>query len=101
LALLELPVAQFPNSLVRQLERMAWRLAHGCRSTTGLRRRVRTLAEPWEGLPFQDSSVWVFYFHPDDLRGEGLRHTLANVRRLRSLPEGEFLTASAARDTVA
>lgn len=100
LALVELPVAQFPNSCVRQLERMAWRLAHGCCSTTGLRRRLRTLTQHWEGLPFQDSSVWVFYFHPDDLQGEGLHHSLANIRRLRSLPGGQFLTASAARDAV-
>jgi len=101
LALVELPVAQFPNSFLRQLQRMVWRLAHGCCSTRGLRRRIRTLTQHWEGLPFQDSSVWVFYFHPEDLRGEGLRHSVANIRRLRSLPGGQFLTASAARDTVA
>jgi hypothetical protein len=80
---------------------MAWRLAHGCCSTRGLRRRIRTLTQHWEELPLQDSSVWVFYFHPEDLRGEGLHHSLANIRRLRSLPGGQFLTASAARDTVA
>jgi hypothetical protein len=101
LGLVELPVAQFPNFFPGQLQRMAWRLAHGCCSTRGLRRRIRMLTQHWEELPFQDSSMWVFYFHPDDLRGEGLRHSVANIRRLRSLPGGQFLTASAARDTVA
>jgi len=101
LALVELPVAQFPNSVVRQCQRLAWRLAHGCYSTGGLGRRIRRLTQHWEELPFRDSPIWVFYFHPGDLRGEGLRHFLANIRRLGSLPDGQFLTASAARATVA
>jgi hypothetical protein len=93
LDLVELPVTQFSHSLPGVLKRLAWRLRNGCFSVAGLGRKTRKLTEPWGALPAR-SDVWTFYFHPEDLEGDGMRHFVDNVGRLRELPDVEFVTGA-------
>ena len=98
MSLLEIPLAQFPNSLVGMAGRLAKRLANGSRSLSGLRTVTRTMSDPWTAMPTSEGAVWAFYFHMRGLAGAGLEHFLRNLEYLRNLPDAEFVTASAARD---
>jgi hypothetical protein len=95
LRLIEVPVAQFRHTPIGLARRLAWRLAHGCVSFAGLSKKTRLMTEAWNGLPPSGNDVWVFYFHPEDLTAAGIANFEANLRRLRGLPQVEFLTASA------
>ena len=95
LRLLEIPIAQFRNSKMGMIRRAAWRLRHGCSSFAGLGKRTKLLTQKWNGLPTSVSPIWAFYFHPEDLVGDGLPHFVENVGRLRALPGVEFVTAAA------
>jgi len=95
LRMLEVPIAQFPNSTSGVLKRLAWRLRNGCLSFSGLRNKTRMLTDPWQELPHSAGEVWAFYFHPEDLTDEGIRNFVRNVERLRGLPDAEFFTAGA------
>ena len=74
--------------------RLAWRVAHGSLVTRGARSKTRLLTDAWQSLPPRPSPVWAFYFHPEDLAGEGAVRLVQNVERLRALPGVEFITAS-------
>lgn len=93
LDLTELPVTQFSQSLPGVMKRWVWRLRNGCFRVAGLSKKTRTLTTPWDALPAR-SDVWTFYFHPEDLEGEGMRHFLDNLARLRELPGVEFVTGA-------
>ncbi len=97
LRLIEVPVAQFRNSVTGTFKRIVWRLLHGCFSPRGLRNKTRLLTDPWGELPVTTSDVWAFYFHPEDLTEAGTRNLAANLERLRRIPGAEFVTAGAAR----
>jgi hypothetical protein len=74
---------------------MAWRLRNGCFSVRGLWNKSKLLTEPWSDLPDVDGGVWAFYFHPEELTEDGIRHFADNLARLREIPGVEFVTASA------
>jgi hypothetical protein len=101
LNLLEIPLAQFPNSIVGMAGRLAKRLANGSASLSGLRNVTRTMADPWTAMPASPGGVWALYFHMRGLAGAGLDHFLRNLDCLRGLPDAEFVTASAAREFLA
>lgn len=94
LAMLEVPVAQFPNRAAGMARRLAWRMAHKRFTLSGLHNKTRLLTEPWPELPKAGGEVWAFHFHPEGLAGEGLRHFIQNVERLRHNVAAEFVTAS-------
>jgi hypothetical protein len=93
LALLEVPIAQFANSVLGRITRAGWRLKNGSRSMTGLGSKTRMLTQPWRGLP-SATGVWAFYFHPEDLTDTGIAHALRNISALRGLADVEFVRAS-------
>jgi hypothetical protein len=94
LDLVEVPVTQFPHTLGGRLKRLVWRMGHGCFRFAGLGNKTRLMTDPWGSLPARRSDVWVFYFHPEDLRGAGMGHFIENLVRLRTLSDVEFVTAS-------
>jgi hypothetical protein len=98
LNLLEIPLAQFPNSIFGMAGRLARRLANGSPSLAGMRTVTRTMTDPWTAMPRSDGAVWAFYFHMRALAGAGLGYFLRNLESLRALPDVEFVTASTARD---
>jgi hypothetical protein len=98
LNLLEIPLAQFPNSVFGMAGRLVRRVANGSGSLSGLRSVTRTMSDPWPAMPASSGAVWAFYFHMRGLAGAGLGHFLRNLDSLRSLPDAEFVTASAARE---
>jgi hypothetical protein len=98
LNLLEIPLAQFPNSIFGMAGRLAKRLANGSRSLSGMRYVTRTMSDPWAAMPASKGEVWAFYFHMRGFAGAGLEHFLRNLEYLRNLPDAEFVTASAARE---
>lgn len=98
LRLIEVPIAHFRNSNTEVIKRLARRLQHGCLSLNGLRNKIRMLNEKWESLPCSSNDVWAFHFHPEDLTAQGIENFVDNVNRLRTLPDVEFLTASAVRE---
>lgn len=98
--LLEVPIAQFQNPVTGMLRRAAWRLSHACLCLAGLRNRTRILTEPWSVLPCSPGPVWAFYFHPEDLAGNGLSHFIRNIDRLRAVPGVQFVTASRLVDAI-
>jgi len=93
LRLVELPLTDFRNGLAGRMKRCAWRAANGCFSLRGLHRRIKTLTEPWEGLPHANQ-VMAFYLHPEDLTNEGRANFVRNIALLAKLPGAEFVTAS-------
>lgn len=95
LPLVELPVTQFRNPLLGRIKRCAWRLRNRCFTLAGLGNKTRLLTERWDRLPPRRAGAWVFYFHPEDLAGDGLGRAGENLARLRALPGVEFVTASA------
>ena len=99
LNILEIPNTQFPNPWPSVAKRIGWRLKNGSYSLRGLGVRTKLLTEPWGALPTLKAFA-AFYFHPEDLAGDGLQHLLRNVEMLRNVPGAEFVTASAAADAV-
>lgn len=95
LTLLEVPVAQFRNTLAGCVKRLARRAWKGSYSMAGLRSKTILLTEPWRDLPNPQNAVWAFYFHPYDLAKAGLRNFIRNLEHLHSLPNIEFVTATA------
>ena len=95
LALLEVPITPFVNSFAGMVKRLGWRLRNGSGSIAGLRSKTRMLTQPWTGLPSSHSPVWAFFFHPEDLDRQGIEEGLRNLRRLQSMPDAEFVRASA------
>ena len=96
LRLLEVPVTTFKNSVPRAVLRWGWRIRHRCWSLTGLGTRTRMLTQRWDEAPVARDPVMTFYFHPEDLTGEGLANLMRNVATLARLPGAEFVTATAA-----
>jgi len=94
LRLLEVPITPFASSAPGMMARVAWRMAHGSLSLRGARSKTRLLTDRWDSLPPTITPVWAFYFHPEDLEGEGARRLMQNVARLRRVPGVEFVTAS-------
>lgn len=94
LAMLEVPVAQFPNPGVGMVRRAAWRIAHKRPALSGLGNRTRVMTELWPDLPKTSGEIWAFHFHPEFLAGDGLQHFTQNVERLRREVGAEFVTAS-------
>jgi hypothetical protein len=97
LNLLEIPITQFPDSVIGIAKRIAKRLKHGSGCMSGLRNRTKMLTDRWDCVPLSGCTISAFYFHPEDLRGSGVENMLRNLERLRALPDAEFVTASAAR----
>jgi hypothetical protein len=97
LNLLEIPITQFPNSILGMARRLAMRLTNGCYSFSGMSHRTRPMSDRWDTTPISDRVVWAFYFHPEDLDGDGMDNFLRNLEYLREFPDAEFMTASAAR----
>jgi hypothetical protein len=98
--LLEIPITQFSNSTVGIAKRIAWRIKNGSFSVSGLRNKTKLFTEYFGSLPTSKDEVWSFYFHPDDLKADGKENFMRNLDLLRSLPNVEFITASAARQFV-
>lgn len=96
LRLTELPVTQFPSTLPETLKRVVVRARHGCFSPRGLRTRTRLLTESWPSPPVFRGGIGVFFFHPEDLQGRGLRSFRDNVAWLRRQEGVRFLTAGEA-----
>jgi hypothetical protein len=96
LNLLEIPITQFPNSIVGMARRVAMRVKNRCFAMSGMRNKTKTVASRWHVAPRSNSAVWAFYFHPEDLTRRGLSNFLSNLDYLRSLGDAEFVTASAA-----
>jgi hypothetical protein len=92
--LLEIPIAQFHNPVSGVARRGFWRLSHGCLSLAGLRNRTLTITQPWPDLPKSPGPVWAFFFHPEEVEGEGLPSFARNLERLRGIPGVEFVTCS-------
>ena len=89
----EFPNTQFVNPWVRVPKRMAWRWLHGATSLRGMRSRSKLLTAHWDTLP--TLGRWaVFYFHPEDLPGEGMPNLLRNIELLSGVPGAQFTTAS-------
>jgi hypothetical protein len=98
LRLWEVPIAQFRRSLTGSVARGLLRLRHGYFSMSGLTNHTQLLTDCWPELPRHPGGVWAFFFHPYDLTEVGIRNFQANVRRLRSLPDVEFQTATQISD---
>ena len=94
LPLVQVPIAQFRNSMPGQIKRYAWRLRNGCFTLRGLDRRTRLMTDRWDGLPDTDRDVWAFFFHPENLTPRGIQDFSRNVERLRAQSASEFVTAS-------
>ena len=94
LALWEVPGAQFRRSLAGRLARGLLRLRHGCFSVSGLANQTQLLTGQWRDLPRPADDVWAFFFHPYDLTEAGIRNLQINLRRLESVPNVEFQTAT-------
>jgi hypothetical protein len=94
LALLEIPITQFRRPWAGVVSHSAWRWAHGCYSTSGVRSMTRLLTDRWEELPLPAGDVWAFFFHPCDLTAVGIRNFRANLEKLRNLPNVQFKTAT-------
>lgn len=97
LKLLEIPITQFENSIIGIAKRVSWRLRNGSFLFAGLRNKTRLLTDAWKSLPPAQKPVWAFFFHPEDLQGEGMGRFVENLEQLHTLPDVEFITASAAR----
>jgi hypothetical protein len=95
LDLLEIPITQFPNPWNGVIKRAVWRLRNGSLVFRGLRNRTKVMTERWQALP-GPGRVLAFYFHPEDLQGDGLDNLLHNLAMLRRVPAAEFVTASGA-----
>ncbi len=98
--MLELPITQFSNPILGVAKRMAFRLRNGCFSVAGLSSRTKLLTDRWDSLPDPTGSILAFFFHPEDLSGEGMANFIENLRMLKSLPDRGFLTASAAHELI-
>ena len=96
LRLIEVPVAQFSNSIAGMARRCAGRIGNRCLSMTGLRRKTLTIAVPWPALPALSGGIAAFFFHPEQLTESGIHHLVRNVERLRRLEGVEFVTAGQA-----
>jgi hypothetical protein len=94
LPMVQVPIAQFRNSLPGLIKRYAWRLRNGCFTLRGLDRKTRLVTDHWFGLPTTHRDVWAFFFHPENLTPEGIREFSRNVARLREESAAEFVTAS-------
>jgi hypothetical protein len=95
LRMLEIPITQFRTSHLEKIKRIGWRLRHGCTALRDLGRKTRMLTQRWYSLPPKGSSTWAFYFHPGDLTPTGINNLARNIDLLRSVPNVEFVTASA------
>lgn len=96
LNLLEIPISQFRNSAAGMAKRLMWRIRNGCWTVAGLGQKTRLMTEAWDAMPPGDGPLWAFFFHPEDLAGEGGVHFRRNIEALRREPQAEFMTASAA-----
>jgi hypothetical protein len=101
LPLLEIPIAQFRNSLTGAAKRFVWRIRHGCCSVSGLLKKTRMLTDAWQTLPDPRIEMWAFFFHPYDLSEQGMINLISNIGLLRSLPGAEFYTATALAKAIA
>ena len=94
LTLWEVPVAQFRRPLIGSLTRAGLRLKHGYLPMSGINSRTLMLTDLWPELPRPSEGVWAFFFHPYDLTETAIRNFAANLRRLESVPDVQFVTAT-------
>jgi len=94
LRLLEVPITQFPNSFLGTYMRLIRRITNRCISMRGLQNKTRTIASAWNSLPSSRSTLWTFFFHPEELDKNGIKHFIRNVNWLRNELSAEFVTAS-------
>ena len=83
LNILEVPIAQFPNSLIGMARRAVWRAGHGCLATSGMNNKTRLLTQNWPTPPKLESEILAFSFHPEGLTDDGIRSFMRNVQSLR------------------
>lgn len=94
LRMLEVPITQFQNSPVGMLRRLAGRLRQGVFDLRGLHSKSHTLTARWNHLPRTPCGAYVFYFHPEELAGEGMHNLIRNIALLRQTAGAEFVTGS-------
>ncbi len=93
LTLWEVPAAQFRHTAIGSVARGLLRLRHGYFSLHGANHKTQVLTDKWHELPHFGGEICGLFFHPYDLNEVGIRNFAANLQRLESLPNVEFVTA--------
>jgi hypothetical protein len=91
LTLVEVPITSFRADPASMAKRAVWRALHGAWSLRGLSAKTRFLTQPWPEPP-PPADVLAFYFHPEDLAGDGAANAARNIALLRERFDPEFVT---------
>jgi hypothetical protein len=94
--LLEIPITQFERSGTEIVKQVVKRTLHRPFSLIGTRNKTRLMTERWPKLPTPESEIAAFFWHPEDLAGDGLNNLRTNIEALRREYDAEFVTASEA-----